>query len=49
MVNFFRKLFSRSPSSSRKPPRKGRFVLVLSGGGMRGFYTLGILKAIEES
>jgi predicted acylesterase/phospholipase RssA len=24
-------------------------VLVLSGGGMRGFYTLGILKAIEES
>lgn len=25
-----------------------RFVLVISGGGMRGFYGLGILKALEE-
>ncbi|MDR2190672.1 MAG: hypothetical protein LBP53_05845 [Candidatus Peribacteria bacterium] len=49
MFDFFYKLFSRSSSSSHQPPKKGRFVLVLSGGGMRGFYTLGILKAIEES
>ncbi|MDR0608240.1 MAG: patatin-like phospholipase family protein [Candidatus Peribacteria bacterium] len=25
-----------------------RYVLVLSGGGTRGFYTLGVLKAMEE-
>jgi predicted acylesterase/phospholipase RssA len=24
-------------------------VLVFSGGGTRGFYTLGVLKALEES
>lgn len=28
--------------------REDRFVLVLSGGGTRGFYTLGVLKALEE-
>lgn len=27
---------------------KERYVLVISGGGMRGFYGLGILKALEE-
>ncbi|MDR0859842.1 MAG: patatin-like phospholipase family protein [Candidatus Peribacteria bacterium] len=26
-----------------------RYVLVLSGGGTRGFYTLGVLKALEEA
>jgi predicted acylesterase/phospholipase RssA len=25
-----------------------KYLLVLSGGGSKGFYTLGILKALEE-
>jgi predicted acylesterase/phospholipase RssA len=25
-----------------------KYILVLSGGGSKGFYTLGILKALEE-
>ena len=29
--------------------KKKRYVLVLSGGGIRGFYTLWILKALEEA
>jgi predicted acylesterase/phospholipase RssA len=35
-----------SQTEIKKPTR---YVLVLSGGGMRGFYTLGVLKALEES
>jgi predicted acylesterase/phospholipase RssA len=39
----------QTPLSQTKNIPPTRYVLVLSGGGTRGFYTLGILKAIEES
>jgi len=29
--------------------REKKYILVLSGGGSKGFYALGILKALEES
>lgn len=31
-----------------KKKQDDRYILVISGGGMRGFYGLGILKALEE-
>lgn len=39
MKNFLQNLFNK----------KEKYILVLSGGGTRGFYTLWVLKAIEEA
>jgi predicted acylesterase/phospholipase RssA len=43
-------LFKQKPSPPlpKAPQKSDRYVLVLSGGGTRGFYTLGVLKAMEE-
>jgi predicted acylesterase/phospholipase RssA len=44
------KLFStpNAKSRSKLPKAEDRYILVLSGGGTRGFYHGGILKALEE-
>jgi predicted acylesterase/phospholipase RssA len=49
--NLFPASSSRKKNSSpaEKSAFSTRYVLVLSGGGTRGFYTLGVLKALEES
>ncbi|MDR0651420.1 MAG: hypothetical protein LBG59_08775 [Candidatus Peribacteria bacterium] len=50
MFKRFKRIFSTSTHAKlQKHPKKDRYILVLSGGGTRGFYTLGILKALEES
>jgi predicted acylesterase/phospholipase RssA len=39
----------KSKEIKQQAPSNDRYVLVLSGGGTRGFYTLGVLKALEEA
>ena len=48
MFQQLRRIFSRKSLRSSKSASYDRYVLVLSGGGTRGFYTLWVLKALEE-
>lgn len=54
MFNRLSNIFHRQILTSPKQKKDttiplDRYVLVLSGGGTRGFYTLGVLKALEEA
>ena len=42
-------LFLVSPAAAQESPDQGKLVLVLSGGGARGFAHIGVLRVLEES